>query len=231
MHTCAVSRLLAAFGCAGQVGAGARYLSLERAEHDDAMRAGPRRIACDESHHRFAGALPWVARDRIEDRRVVWKYQLRGGDPVHIGGERGVDQDPVAWPEVVEVVEGVPGGYPMSCHREVADLPRQRRTWHVAGPKGQLGKVGPLHDGEPPPPAKLGDADEREGLAYNQLQPGSDRRGGTCPPFTLQLSGEGMLMLTCLQRSTPDQVHEEKHNDGPCGDTALTEDAKHGPHC
>ena len=51
------------------------------------------------------------------------------------------------------------------------------------------------------------------------------------PRFPLQLTGEGVLMLACLLCGTPEQIRQEQHHHGSSGDTALTEDTKHSPHC
>src|SRR5262249_23065704 len=155
-----------------------------------------------------------------------------GGDLVGVGGGGGLDRDLVARPEVVQAVEGVPGGDPVCGHCEVADLARQCRTWHVTGPQGQLGQARGLEEGEPPRRAEPWDADEREGLPGDQVEPGGDRPGAAVgPPFPLQLTGEGVLMLACLLRGAPQQVRKEQHHYGSSGDTALAEDTKHSPHC
>src|SRR5215468_5191438 len=60
--------------------AGARRLGVERAEHDDAVRAGPRGIAGDQGDHRFMGVLAWPTGNRVQDRGVAGQDKLGVGD-------------------------------------------------------------------------------------------------------------------------------------------------------
>src|SRR5215469_9635017 len=190
------------------------------------MCAGPGRIAGNEGDHRLVGALPWVTGDRVQDRGVAGQYQLGVGDPVGIGSGRGYDHDPVAGPELVEVVEGVPGGDPVRGYGEVADLAGQRCAGYVPGSEGQLREAGPLHNGEPPVQAEPGYPDEREGLPGDQVKPGGGRLGvALVSPLPLQLAGEGVLVRAGGQRGAPQQVRQEQQQDSPSGEAALTEDA------
>ena len=204
-----------------------RPIGFRGVEEGDATLGRP----AGQRDHRLPGGLVWAPGDRVQDRRVAGQDQLGVGDQVGVAGGRSDDHDFVAWPELVEVQEGVPGGYPVRCHGEVADLAGQRRAGHVAWPEGQLRQAGSLHDGEPPAPAEPGDADERERLPGDQVKPGGSRpHVAVGLPLPLQLCGEGMLMSAGGQRGAPHQVRQEQQHDGPGGDAALTEDAQHGPH-
>ena len=84
--------------------------------HDDSLLGGARRMACEK--------CGCSGRSLIDDVDAIWRHNFGGRDLVHEPAVRHVEDDLVAWSEVIEMSKWLAVARAMSSDHYVADLAR-----------------------------------------------------------------------------------------------------------